>query len=388
MDKLRVALATRFPYHETDAYSGLSQVSLRLADALARREDVELRVLSLSPRVARREVRTSGAYPIVFFPKRPSLVYYGTGTLLASWTMRQELRRARPDIVHAQAIAETVIGGLWSGCPLVATLHGLYSSEVARTASARIKWASQIMALAESWYTPRLRQVISCTPYVTRFVRARAPGATLHDISNPLDPAFFDVRLDGPPADPHSVLMVGSISYRKGQDLALAAFARLRARLPTARLTLAGPTADPAYAAQLQTFIKTEGLSDAVRWLGPVSQPQLIAEMQAHRVLCLPSREETLPMSLSQAMVVGNVCVASDAGGIPDMLRHGENGYMFPSGDAEALGRVLEEVLRQPPAASQAMLQSNRAFAERTHHPDAVAAQTVAVYRQVLRKDH
>jgi len=385
MTKLRVALVTRFPYLEADAFSGLSQVSLRLADALAQRADVELHIVSLTPHIARLERRTAGAYPITFFPKHSSAVYYGTGTALASATVRRELQRIQPDVVHAQAIGETVVGSLWAGFPLVATLHGLYSSEVANAPSPKIQWAIRVLALVEKWYTPRLRHLISCSPYVTRFAQTHAPHARLYDISNPMDPAFFALDLTQTRPAPNSILMVGSVTYRKAHDVLLEAFRLLRAEIPTARLTIVGLEADLAYAAAQKSFIETQGLSEAVRWLGPVSQDRLISEMQTHQILCLPSREETLPMSISQAMIVGNLPVASNAGGIPDMLREGENGFLAPVNDAPALARTLARVLRLPPAEQNALRQRNRAYADATYHPASVAAQTVEVYRQVVR---
>lgn len=384
MAKLRVALVTRFPYIEADAFSGLSQVSLRLAEALAARDDIDLGIISLTSRVRRLERRDAGAYSITFLPKHSSAWYYGTLSLPASFAVQRELARFQPDIVHAQAIGETVLGSLFARYPLVATLHGLYASEIASAPSRRIQGAIRVLALAEAYYVPRLRHIISCSPYVTRFVRARNPQAQLYDISNPMDARFFEVDLARAHPTPNSILLIGSITYRKAHDVMVEALKRLVADGIEARLTIIGPEADPVFASAIKETIRTEGLTERVRWLGPVSQAQLIEEMQGHQIVCLPSREETLPMSLSQAMIVGNIPVASDAGGIPDMLQHGENGFMAPANDASALARVLAQVLRLPDRVQDALRQRNRAFADQTYHPTSVAANTVDVYRRIL----
>jgi glycosyltransferase involved in cell wall biosynthesis len=62
-------------------------------------------------------------------------------------------------------------------------------------------------------------------------------------------------------------------------------------------------------------------------------------------VLVLPSRSEGMGRVLLEAMAAGVPVVGSDAGGIPHYIRHGENGLVFLSGDAAALGEALRQLL-------------------------------------------
>jgi len=384
MAKLRVVLATRFPYHERDGFSGLLQVSQQLADALALRDDIELHVVSGTSHLTQPERRTYAGYDCHFFPYGAGPVHYGSFFVHAGLAMRRAILGLQPDIVHCQAAAETAIGSILTGLPLVTTIHGIYSAEAGNALSWKARLVYRIQTLVEAWYTPRLRDVIASSPYVARFVRARNPQARLYEMANPIDRAFFAGGVEQPQGRPGSILLLGVISYRKGHDLMGTAFARLAARHPEAQLTVVGNTADADLEQMVRRQLAAAGLEQRVRWLGPISQERLLEELRGHQILCLPSREETRPMSLLQAMALGNLCVASDAGGIPDMLQHGVNGFMFPRGDAVGLERALEQALSLAPEAAAAMRRRNRTAAEAEFHPDAVAAQTVSVYHRVL----
>lgn len=382
--KLRVALVTRYPYVDSDAYSGLVQVSLRLCDALARRDDVELVVLSRAYQPQAIERRQVGNYQVVFLPYAAQVLRNPTFYFGAAAALSHELRRLKPDIVHCQVTPETAIGSLLSGLPLVSTIHGIYAAEAESASSLRARIAFPIIKAIESWYVRRMRHIMSGTPYVFRFVQARNPHAKLYNISNPIDPAFFagDVRANRP--DPQSILQLGTIYPRKGLDLTIEALHQLRRFFPRLRLTVAGNEVDKEFIGAVRSKIVAYDLAKQVRWLGPISQEQLIGEMRSHQIICLPSREDTLPMVLSQAMAIGNLCVASDAGGIPDMIAHGRQGILFPRDNARALAQALAVALQLSPERSEEIRLANRAYAEQTYHDDGIAAQTVAAYRQIL----
>ena len=101
----------------------------------------------------------------------------------------------------------------------------------------------------------------------------------------------------------------------------------------------------------------------------------------------LPSSCENSPNRLGEAMLLGMPCVASNAGGIPDMLAAGREGLLYgESQDADALAHCLLQVLTAPDGGT-ALGQAARARALHTHDAAANAAALVGIYETILKGD-
>jgi glycosyltransferase involved in cell wall biosynthesis len=86
-------------------------------------------------------------------------------------------------------------------------------------------------------------------------------------------------------------------------------------------------------------------------------------------------------------MACGLPTVASAVGGIPAMVREGETGLLFPFSDTQALAKQLIRLLNDSQLREAMETRIVREGRER-FHPDSVAAQTVAVYREILSRKH
>ena len=144
-------------------------------------------------------------------------------------------------------------------------------------------------------------------------------------------------RLSGPDAPP-TVLFIGREFERKGGDLLLKAFARVRARIPDARLLMVGPQAmtiaDPGVT-NLGLLRKDE----------PREWAQLIAAYRSAEVFCFPTRYEPFGIVVLEAMLFGLPCVATRTGAIPEMILEGETGYLVAPEDIDSLAARLTSLL-------------------------------------------
>lgn len=143
------------------------------------------------------------------------------------------------------------------------------------------------------------------------------------------------------PAEPScqpTVLYVGRLSREKGIDLLPQICQRVPYRL---RVVGDGPERDDL-ARQLARHGDRAELAGRVPW-----GPKLFNVMRAADVLILPSLTEGLPLVLIEAMSQGTPCVASDVGGVGEVLTHGENGFLIgtrnPDDWAEAIIRAIED---------------------------------------------
>lgn len=99
------------------------------------------------------------------------------------------------------------------------------------------------------------------------------------------------------------------------------------------------------YTRYINRLIKRLDLLDNVVFLGRISSDRMAEELSCSDVYVVPSSIENHSISLREAMMVGVPCIASYVGSIPEVLRNGENGLLFASGDFECLAAHLISLL-------------------------------------------
>jgi glycosyltransferase involved in cell wall biosynthesis len=174
---------------------------------------------------------------------------------------------------------------------------------------------------------------------------------------------------------------VGRLLDDKGIRTLVAAHRLLRARVPDARLLIAGTPdlANPASVTEAEA--KSWNEQPGIIWLGHVDDvPGFWA--QAH-VAVLPSRREGLPLSLLEAAACGRAMIASDVPGCREIVIHEHTGLLFPVDDAHALADVMVRL------ASDQQLRADYALAARDlvvekFAADIIGQQTVQLYRSLL----
>lgn len=140
--------------------------------------------------------------------------------------------------------------------------------------------------------------------------------------------------------NPLRLLFVGSLSQRKGIGDLFAAVNRLGAAVS---LTVIGGkvTADcPALDRELAKH----------RWLPSLPHEQILAEMRAHDVFVFPSLFEGFGLVITEAMSQGTPVITTERTAGPDLITHGDNGWLIPSGSSDALVQQLEELVNNPEA--------------------------------------
>ena len=170
------------------------------------------------------------------------------------------------------------------------------------------------------------------------------------------------------PREEDLVLFLGRCDEGKGVFELL----EVMANLPHVRLVCAGDGDLARVAARARAL----GIDARVRLAGWLGSDACADLLRTCTVFALPSHAEGVPMSMLEAMAAGAPVVASAVGGIPDIVRHGENGLLVTPGDTASLAHAIERVIR------------DRAFAERlgAGARDTVA-RTYTVERAVARVD-
>ena len=146
------------------------------------------------------------------------------------------------------------------------------------------------------------------------------------------------------------VLCLGRLVTDKGFDLALTAFASIRDRFPNARLILAG---DGPARGSLERQAAGLNLTGSVTFLGIVSPARVAELLHSASLVLMPSRREGLPRVALEAALMARPVVAARVGGLGEIIRHGETGWLIDPEDTGGLVKAAISVLEDPDAAAR-----------------------------------
>jgi len=140
--------------------------------------------------------------------------------------------------------------------------------------------------------------------------------------------------------------MMGRIEHYKGQHLLLEALTVLRKQDLHPAVVMAGAVMDQVYFDKLIRQIQEQGLSENIKYIG-ITQ-ELGKLMSCCDVVVLTTYRETFGLVLAEAMRVGTAVIGSNAGGVPEIIRHNETGMLFEPGNPEQLATCLSDLQRNP----------------------------------------
>jgi glycosyltransferase involved in cell wall biosynthesis/GT2 family glycosyltransferase len=180
-----------------------------------------------------------------------------------------------------------------------------------------------------------------------------------------------------PPAAVPRLVCVGRLAEQKGQLVLVEAAAKLAADGLDFDLVLAG---DGPMRPEIEAAVAAHGLTGRVRITGWLSNDAVRAELAAARLMVLPSFAEGLPVVLMEALALGRPVVTTYVAGIPELVRHGENGWLVPAGDPDALAAALADGLRADPDRLAAMGRAGAAAAAAMHDADQEAGKLAALF--------
>jgi glycosyltransferase involved in cell wall biosynthesis len=290
--------------------------------------------------------RTAGDFPgvrVVRVPSLPFPPYPGLEATLPDPRILAELARFRPHVVHAVG---PVLLGAWGalaarslGVPLVASFHTdlaryLPGYELAPLERAVWAWLAGVHNLAH---------VNLCPSTVTQRELREHGVANVGLWRGGVDTVRFHPekrsfalrdRLSGGRPDLPLLLYVGRLAREKS----LESLAWVMDELPEARLALVGDGPDRMRLERV--FAKLP-----VHFAGFLAGDELAAAFASADVFVMPSTTETLGFVALEAMASGVPVVAADAGGLRDVVQHGENGFLYDPSQRKAALAPIRELL-------------------------------------------
>ena len=217
-------------------------------------------------------------------------------------------------------------------------------------------------------------------------LRAGAPSERIDVVLNGADLRRFSPEPGAGDAairerfGPRMLFACRQLFPRKGVRFLIQAAASLKPRYPDLRVVLAG---DGFERTDLERMAAELGVGDRTTFLGWVPNSELPAYYRAAAVSVIPSLEEGFGIPAVEAMGCEVPVVASDAGGLPEVVADGVTGRVVPRGDPEALASAIDGLLADD-ALRARMGKAGRERALRFFDWDRSAERFEAVYRRAI----
>ena len=181
----------------------------------------------------------------------------------------------------------------------------------------------------------------------------------------------------------HRIIFTNARHPRKGTELLLDAVERLKALYPDIELILIGHLGSSGdYANYMKRRISS--LGGAVKSRGEMNAEEIVNELLNAHVFISASYIDNSPNSLAEAQLVGMPVISSYTGGVPSMLKDGETGLLFPTGDIPLLVSKIKSLFEDDALATRLGENAMNTARER-HDPERIVKDHLAAYENILK---
>ncbi len=281
------------------------------------------------------------------------------------------VKEFRPDILYLNACAG------WAGfifllfkrlfhVPIVVTIHSpfFYMNET-NPVLARISLQADLLCCVSKWVLNETEKLI---PAAKNKLKLIYNGLPMPDLAP--TPLSFS---------PPTLLMIGRLTKEKGFKTAIRAFTLLKSS--AARLLIAGSGDERSSLEQLVSHL---GLESSVEFIGALDKSEVPALINRATLVIVPSYFESFGLVALEAMQMGRPVIASNVGGLSEIILHEETGLLIPPHNPSALSVAIRFLLEHPEMAI-AMGIKGRKRAIETFTLEQNVQRYEAAYRELAR---
>lgn len=357
-------------------FGGAERHILNLAQGLDPAE-VETGILCLFARPFAQVAEQAGVVSFVL-PMRNKLDFHVVGKIKAA------IASFKPDIVHTHGVRANLLGRVaaaQAGRPVVTTVHSLlamdYPDPVSRLANALAERVTRGMTCHFIAVSNELRQAL---------IRQGIPCERITAVHNGVDPARFDPadvtepKRAGYAPDEPLVGIIARLHAVKGHRLFLQAAQEILAKKPGVHFLVVGTGPDEKSLKKMAGDLK---ISEAVNFMGFVDDiPSLLSTLD---VLVVSSRWEGFGLTAAEGLAMAVPVVATEVGGLPEIIRPFETGLLVPYGNSSAMADAVIWILEHGREARE-MAARGQKMVRREFTAHQMAIRTVEVYRKVVAR--
>lgn len=393
--KLNICLVSR-EYPPDTAFGGIATYSLDTANFL-RKNGHHVTVISQSLSTSHvTDINGIQVYkikvPRPFDSYRRLPIFILAYNFMVFWEVLRLHRKKRVDLIDVpDHLAEGLFTLFLPDIPVITRLHTPYSLLVDMGLNNYRKGISywlikyfEKIALNRSniLYAPTLDLLHRCNAF---FELENIPYEIF---GYPLDLELFSPTTSEIVEQPRRILFLGRLEQRKGIETIAEAFPNIFSQFPDASLTIVGnDTPNISGYASGREFLfhqfERTNCIQAVNFLSAVPLEKLPDLFRSHDIVWVPSLYDNFPLVCLEAMACGKAVIVSDAGGLPEMVQHGETGLVFKRADAGELVQRTIMLLNQPQTARE-LGKNARRYCEQNCTEQAIYQKNMRLYQKAF----
>ena len=240
-----------------------------------------------------------------------------------------------------------------------------------------------------------VKHVIGRTTWDKACVLQINPNVNYHFCNESLREEFYKYTWNIDECEKYSIFISQASYPIKGLHLLLEALPYVIKKFPKTKLFIAGDSLIPkkgqwykssTYSLYISKLIKEFNLENHVFFTGILNEKAMCQQYLKANVFVCPSSIENSPNSLGEAMLLGVPCIASDVGGVTDLITHRKEGFVYQADAPYMLAHYICEIFQDQDTAL--MFSKNARYrAQKTHNINKNRNQLVSIYESVITDD-
>lgn len=218
------------------------------------------------------------------------------------------------------------------------------------------------------------------------------PKCQYHFSNETLRDPFYEETWDYDTCESHTIFASQALLPLKGLHILLKAASLIKDEYKDLRIKVAGQNIisgnwinGSSYGLYIKKLIKKYELDGQVEFLGPQNALQMRNQMLKCNVFVSPSTIENSPNSVGEAMLLGTPCISSDVGGVNDMLRRDEEGFIYPYDEYYMLAYYIKYVFDCKKRIASVTKKAQE-HARITHDPMINSGGVMAIYEEIINQ--
>lgn len=294
--------------------------------------------------------------------------------------LKKQIKDFDPDIIHFEVGNTFMLSKILGLCKkkYVLTIHGMSYEEgkIKKRRKEKLIW--YFNALIQDLMYPK--NII----HLSEFSKNKfAQFSEFHTaiIPNAVKDEYFNVPMKI--RTENKLLYIGLIDINKNLIFLLRQLRTLNAKHYNFTLIIAGDFISSEYKSIIHEYIISNQLEKNVSFLGWITQQRLLSVLSESDIVVVSSMHESLPMVIAESMAAGKVVVSSNVGGIPEMIKDKETGFLYSIKNDKEFEAILSYLYNNHQSCSY-ISNNARNFAYNNYHFKKVAEKTIQFYTEVI----